>query len=462
MFKYTQKVSNIVQGKRPTFLGLGEWLLNKRWWLVLLASGSVFLYEFLEHGPLLRNTPNIFAYELFFYGIILPVSAGLIFSQLAASRSELAWMIYSQNLISNLGGQLQEVHTTHDLADAFLQFVKVVMPLNGASIYSYDQHTRKYKSILTWSSKKELDITNAPLKCKAENCPCLADSPERENVALQPCRDPHESALSDIATCYCLPISYSDIPVASARFYFPVRSLPSQDQTRLLNEVAPLVASTFRRIHLEQLMKSQNKIVESEQQRIARDVHDTLGHSLAFIRLRLDQISLEFDAAKPDTVRKDVETLRDVAKEAYDQMREVLVKLSPDEKLNLNNTLVNYAERIGQRANFHVRVHQDGERRTLDQLAQRNIFYIFQEIFTNIEKHARAHKVDVNLKWLDDGLELKVEDDGIGFDPTRPIPNGHFGLQNMRERAKESDAHLNISSGPNQGTQIILFTPYEG
>lgn len=455
-------MTGVAIAKRTRWLGLGDWLLKNRWWLVVLASLSVFVYEFLEHYPLLEESPHTFAYELLFYGLILPVSAGLIFSQLAASRSELAWMVYSQNLVGNLGMQLQEVHAFHDLADAFLQFVKVVMPLSGATIYSCDQQTRTYKPILNWSSKKDLDIANSPLECNAEDCPCLAASPEREGALLQPCRDPKMIALSDAAACYCLPLSFSDVPVAGVRLYFPHRSQPSQDHTRILNEVAPVVASTFRRIQLEQLMKSQNRMVESEQQRIARDVHDTLGHSLAFIRLRLDQISLEFDSTRADAMRREVETLRDVAKEAYDQMREVLIKLSPDENSNLNNTLLNYAEKISQRANFHVRLHQLGERRGLDHLTQRNIFYIFQEILTNIEKHAHARKVDVNLQWLEDGLEIKVEDDGIGYDTSRPVQNGHFGLQNKKERALESNARLDIASNPNNGTRIILFTPYEG
>ncbi len=462
MLKIREKEIVNVVGKRTSWLGLGDWLLNRRWWLVLFASLSVFTYEFLEHRPVLETSPHTFIYELIFYGVILPGSAGLIFSQLAASRSELAWMVYSQNLISNLGLQLQNTHTTYDLADVFLQFIRVVLPINGAELYAFDQKTRKFKTVLNWSSRKDLALSNSPLGCKAEGCPCLESAGAMDDTVLHLCRDPKLVAISDVTACYCLPLSFSDSPVASIRFYFPARNLPTGDHIRLIKEVAPLIASTFRRIHLEQLMKNQHEIAESEQQRIARDVHDTLGHSLAFIRLRLDQISLEFNQTNVDTVRRDVETLRDVAKEAYDQMRDVLIKLNPDEDLNLNHTLLNYADRISQRANFHVRLHQSGEKRSLPHLVQRNIFYIFQEILTNIEKHAHARKVDIGLQWFNNGLEIKVEDDGVGYDTTRSFSNGHFGLLNMRERAMESNAQLDISSSPDQGTRIVLFTPYDG
>jgi len=122
---------------------------------------------------------------------------------------------------------------------------------------------------------------------------------------------------------------------------------------------------------------------------------------------------------------------------------------------------VNFADKISQRTNFKVQIHQQGNPYVLPPLIQRNIFYIFQEALTNIEKHAHAQRVDVNMDWQEMGLEIQVVDDGVGYDPALQIPNGHFGLNNMRDRALESNARLSITSQPGHGACLVLYLTYK-
>jgi signal transduction histidine kinase len=228
-----------------------------------------------------------------------------------------------------------------------------------------------------------------------------------------------------------------------------------------LKEVAPKIAAEFQRIQLELTIRRRKYSLNAEQQRIARDVHDTLGHSLAFLRLRLDHISMEFDQPEMDKMRQEVEALRDVAKEAYDQMREVLMQLNAEGDSRLAEALSNYADKISQRASFEVNIQEEGQQHDLPPLVHRNMLFMFREIMTNVEKHARAWRVDVKLKWHATYLEVEVSDDGVGFNLMEGRPSGHFGMQNMRERADEMMAQFSISSYPNQGTRHILQIPYE-
>jgi signal transduction histidine kinase len=79
-----------------------------------------------------------------------------------------------------------------------------------------------------------------------------------------------------------------------------------------------------------------------------------------------------------------------------------------------------------------------------------------QEALRNVERHARATRVIVQLKSTDDShLELRVEDNGIGFDPEAPRP-GHFGIVGLREQAELIGAELRIDSKPNEGTTLCL------
>ena len=444
------------------WFAVGEWVLNRRWWLAGATSLSVFTFEFLEYEPFQEGVNASFFFEIFFYAIALPLSMGLALSWAAASRTELAWSAYYQDLIPNLNMQLHNSHSYDELASVFLQFVRVVAPLVGIAVYKYEQSDHKYKTILNWSLNNDTSLPDSNFACTTDTCPFLTvNIKDKTMIPLQLCHDPKIAVSSQNSNYFCLPFLFSNALVAGARLYLPSDTMLSAEQVRLLKEVAAIMGSTFQRIELEQGIKKRDNDINAEQQRIARDVHDALGHSLAYLRLRLDQISMELSQTKADTLQQDVASLRDVAKEAYDQMRGILIMLSPDSDPNLDNTLMDYADKISRRVSFHIKFHRHGQPRTLPAPIQRNIFYIFQESLTNIEKHAQAQQVDVELSWHEKNMEVKVADDGIGYDPTQLVPNGHFGLNNIHERALSSEAGLSIFSAPGQGTQLTLRVPYE-
>lgn len=441
-------------------LRIGEWLLNRRWWVVASTSLSIFIFEGLEYRPFLEGISINFLEEILFYGVALPLSVGLALSWAASSRSELTWLNYYQNLTNNLIMQLHNAHSRRELASALLGFFQVTMPLIGATIYAYDERSQKYRTILNWWLKDNAHTASSISECTAEGCACLHFSTESDPMVLQPCRDSKAAASPDLH-CFCIPFLYSNMPVGAVRLYFPASHAPSTEQNRLLKEVAPKIAAEFQRVQLELMIKRRKYSLSDEQQRIARDVHDTLGHSLAYLRLRLDHVSMEFDQAGVEKVRQEVEALRDVAKEAYEQMRVVLTELNAESESGIDEALINYADKISQRADFELDVKRYGEQRSLPPLIQRNILYIFREILTNIEKHAHAKQVDVILRWQDTHLEIDVNDDGIGFDSSKMVGNGHFGMKNMQDRAYEIQAQLSISSGPAGGSCHTLIVPYE-
>ncbi len=444
------------------WLRLGEALLRRRWLWISLASLSVLSFEFMEYNPLQRGVEISFFFEVGFYGVVLPISTGLALTALAGSRAELLWNQYYQELIPNLGLQLHAVRTYDELARVYLQFIRVMMPVIGVMMYKYEKDGNRPETILNWSLDNDHSLPDLNSACTTELCPFIgASNIGAGAITPQPCRDPNAMISSKHSAFFCVPFLFSNSLIAGARLCFPEGTAPSAEQTRLLKEVAPTIASTFHRVHLESVMKRQDDKLTLEQQRIARDVHDTLGHSLAYLRLRLDQISMDFPQADANILHEEVETLRDIAKESYDQMREVLIALSPDTDSKLSTRLMNYADRISQRSDFRVQVDQQGKARVLPALVQRNIFYIFQEALTNIEKHAHAHRVDVTLSWQAKGLTMRVVDDGVGFDCSRQISDGHFGLNNMNERARESNAELCVASQLGIGTQVVLDIPYE-
>jgi signal transduction histidine kinase len=447
--------------RKFTWLQVGEQLLNKRWWLVVLASLSVFLFEFIEYQPFLQGISSNFFFEIIFYGIALPLSVGIALSWAAASRAELAWSTYYQDLIPNLSLQLHSAHTYNELASIFLQFIKVVVPLVSIAIYKNEPNCHTYKTILNWSLNNDIPLPDSNFACTNGSCPFLTVNISIDGLhSLQLCRDPKIALSTQNSNYFCLPFLFSNELVAGARLYLPPTSTLSPEQIRLLKEVAPIVASSFHRIQLEQLMKTRDDSINAEQNRIARDVHDALGHNLAYLRLRLDQISMEFDQSRVNNLHHEVEALRDAAKEAYDQMRDVLTTLTLPSVSSLSDALQETAERMTRRGNLRLKIHHEGQPHAFSPIAQRTIFYMIKETLTNIEKHAQAQSVSVDLEWKETGFVIDVCDDGIGFDRDVVIQNGHFGLKNIKERAHEIDAQLDISSQPGHGTRLTFHIPY--
>src|SRR5207302_1738958 len=83
------------------------------------------------------------------------------------------------------------------------------------------------------------------------------------------------------------------------------------------------------------------------------------------------------------------------------------------------------------------------------------IFRILQECLTNIAKHAKASKVVVDVGFAADAILLRIVDDGAGFDPSK-TPKNHYGLINMKERARKANGDVTIDSAPGKGTRVEL------
>jgi signal transduction histidine kinase len=88
---------------------------------------------------------------------------------------------------------------------------------------------------------------------------------------------------------------------------------------------------------------------------------------------------------------------------------------------------------------------------------ENDVLRLGQEAITNATKHAKARNIFVNLQFADGQFELRVKDDGVGFDVNKPHPNGGgFGLVGMRERAKNASGDMRIKSAPNEGTELTF------
>ena len=199
---------------------------------------------------------------------------------------------------------------------------------------------------------------------------------------------------------------------------------------------------------------------EQERQRIARDLHDSLGHSLGYLRLKLDQFACSEELGDVTELRQEVVQMCDVADQAYEMVRGMLATLHPSNADDLPTTLLALARAAGQRADFKAQLSSEGPASALHPVVQQQILYLFQEALNNVAKHAGAQQVDIGLSWTEDALTATLADDGCGFDVVNlQRAPGHYGLRIMQERAEEINGQLTFNSRPGCGTQLLLRLP---
>ena len=194
---------------------------------------------------------------------------------------------------------------------------------------------------------------------------------------------------------------------------------------------------------------------DEERTRIARDLHDRIGQSLAYLAFELDRIVGRHEAE--EDVGDSLDQLRGDVRGVIREVRDTLYDLRTDvsEVQSLPETVRQYADRVAERTNleFEFEFESENEPR-LPILQEREMWRIAQEAIANIERHARAKKV--TLTWRCDGgrAAIRVADDGCGFDIGRAGRMDSYGMLGMRERASSIGAMLEVHSLPGHGTSI--------
>jgi signal transduction histidine kinase len=187
--------------------------------------------------------------------------------------------------------------------------------------------------------------------------------------------------------------------------------------------------------------------------RLAAEVHDGLAQDLA---LAMRELALLDSRPPPEVAEASRERLREAVAAAHRLVRARLVDLSSAPPLGgLRTALEDVCDRFARRG-LSVEVQAPGELIDVDAAATAVVIRVLSEALTNAEKHAGAKSVLVTAERADGWLELRVRDDGQGFDPAAEVANGHMGLDLMRRRAEDAGGGLDLSSSPGAGTTVTL------
>ena len=191
---------------------------------------------------------------------------------------------------------------------------------------------------------------------------------------------------------------------------------------------------------------------DEERTRIARDLHDRVGQSLAYLAFELDRISRRAGGTE---VEEDLSRLREDVRKVVTEVRDTLYDLRTDvtEEQGLVPTLREMLERVKQRTGVDVQLDTE-ETVRLPLRQEREVWRIAQEAITNAGRHADASRIRVRWHCDDLGAELEVADDGRGMATGAARNLDSYGMLGMRERAGSIGAILEVDSEPGVGTTV--------
>lgn len=199
-----------------------------------------------------------------------------------------------------------------------------------------------------------------------------------------------------------------------------------------------------------------------ERERVAVDLHDTVEQALTGVAYQL-VVAEALHRSEPQRSLQHLALSQQLLAQSREEVRRSVWNLRA-QALNgrtLAEVLRDVTAGLAARHPVVTRVTVTGEERELPEFIAGHLLLLAQEAMTNAIKHANPGNIDLTLEFDLDSVELRVQDDGTGFDPSQApgLTEGHLGLQGMRERMKRLGGEVRIASHPDQGTVVRARVP---
>ena len=216
----------------------------------------------------------------------------------------------------------------------------------------------------------------------------------------------------------------------------------------------------------EDLQKTENAqalqsrdIIKKERGRIARDLHDTVSQELFAASMILSGVSQMVDQLTKEDLHNQIQAVEAMLTDAQNDMRVLLLHLRPTELENktLQEGLQMILKELTDKSNIRV-IYKDMVKKAPKRI-ENNLFRIAQEFISNTLKHAKASQIEVYLYQNSQEIQLKMLDNGVGYDLNASTDEMSYGLKNIQERVDEMAGTVQFLSAKGKGTSIDVRVP---
>lgn len=347
-----------------------------------------------------------------------------------------------------------------DLAQGFVKSVARIARADGVTVRWSDSDNQRYLMLAAQGMPQPLVDAE---QCIAKgDCHCGAAllgtglrvvAIESETDAL-----PLPCAKAGFKTVINIPVRLQDRLMGEIDLFFNARVSPAPALRSLLEALGSHLASAMENLRLNALEKE--AAVAQERVYIARELHDSIAQSLAFIKI---QVQLMRDAVASGVTSEIEQILEEIdtgVRESYGDVRELLLHFRTRANAeDIEPALATTLRKFEHQSGLHTALAMHGQGMPLSPDRQIQVLHIIQEALSNVRKHARATQVTLTVQQQP-AWRFELRDDGIGFVVDNDARDEtHVGLRIMKERAQRMDAELDIASTPGDGSTIVLTLP---
>lgn len=346
------------------------------------------------------------------------------------------------------------------LAQEFTQSLAKISHADGVALRWSSQGGQRYLLLATHGLP--LNMVDAEQCIYSGDCACGSADPGA-GLSVIPIHDlsaaqqPH-CARAGFETLVTIPVRLHGHFMGEVDLFFHARTEPTPAERSLFEALSSHLASGMENLRLNALEKE--AAVSQERHLLARELHDSIAQSLAFLKIQVQLMRDALKSGQADEVAKILEEIDVGVKESYGDVRELLLHFrtrtnTEDIEPALATTLQKFELQSGIKSTLSMQ----GQGLPLSPDVQIQVLHILQEALSNIRKHAHASQA-----WLDvqqqPNWRFEVRDDGIGFNPDADQHDQtHVGLRIMAERAQRIGAQIDLVSTPLRGSSVILTLP---
>lgn len=235
----------------------------------------------------------------------------------------------------------------------------------------------------------------------------------------------------------------------------------SPDTVELADGIANSVAMAIENARLYE--RTHDLAVMEERNRLAREIHDTIAQGLTGIVLQLEAADYLMEG-NPDRARMRIHKATELARSSLQEARRSVWNLRPTplEEKRLADAMRQEIDLLVQEAGLRATFEVSGDPAGLSGETENGLYRIVQEALNNVRKHARASEIQLILCIHENEIEIRIRDDGVGFDPEASRPagaGGGFGLLGLQERARLLGGSAQVKSSPGIGTLVEVRVP---
>lgn len=231
----------------------------------------------------------------------------------------------------------------------------------------------------------------------------------------------------------------------------------AERQRVLLETLASQAALLIQNARL--MVQVEYQAVVDERTRLAREIHDGLAQTLAFLKIQAAQMQNYLTRGDTERLTSTLQASYRTLSDAYLDARQAIDNLRRIPSASLRDWVQQVAEDFEQSSEIAVKVHGFNLQLEFSANIQAQLIRVVQEALSNVRKHAHASQVVISARERKGFVLLEVRDNGVGFSPDAVVAASRYGLRGMRERADSIGAEFQIASRSGEGTTILLSIP---